>query len=158
MTITVRRFAPDEWRIYRDLRLAALADSPDAFGSTYARESGRTDADWQQRLTTAAATLTELPLVALVNQTPVGLAWGRRDDLDPSVGHLFQVWVSPEHRGRGIARLLTNAVVAWAQQLGLRTLRLGVTASHPAALRLYRRAGFVDAGTPEPLRPGSAAL
>jgi hypothetical protein len=33
---TVRRFAASEWRIYRALRLQALHDAPDAFGSTLA--------------------------------------------------------------------------------------------------------------------------
>jgi ribosomal protein S18 acetylase RimI-like enzyme len=144
--------------MYRDLRLAALTEDPDAFGSTYAREAERTDTDWEQRLIAGATAPNELALIALVDATPVGLAWGRRDDREPTVGHLFQVWVAPEHRGRGIAQLLTNAVIAWAQRLALRTLRLSVTASHPAASQLYRRAGFVDAGSPEPLRPGSLVL
>jgi len=34
----VRKFASDEWRLYRMLRLAALEESPDAFGSTVAHE------------------------------------------------------------------------------------------------------------------------
>jgi len=47
------RFAPHEWRIYRDLRLRALADSPDAFGSTFERERDRPDAEWADRLARA---------------------------------------------------------------------------------------------------------
>ena len=39
----VRRIAEDEWGVLRDLRLHALADSPDSFGSTYERESGYSD-------------------------------------------------------------------------------------------------------------------
>jgi ribosomal protein S18 acetylase RimI-like enzyme len=155
MAITIRRFEPSEWRMYRDLRLRALSDSPNAFGSTYAREATRSDSEWSDRLSTGAAAQDQIPLVALVDETPVGLAWGRQDEHEPTTAHLFQVWVSPEHRGQGVGRLLTTAVIAWANELGLSTLRLGVTASHPAALHLYRRAGFVDAGAPEALRPGS---
>src|SRR5215831_15853456 len=136
MAIQVRRFAPHEWRMYRELRLRALADSPDAFGSTYEREAARDDAAWEERLRDGATSDAQMPVVALSGETPVGLAWARRDGDDPTLAHLFQVWVSPTHRGRGVGRSLTNAVIAWAQGLGLQTLRLGVTPSHPAALRL----------------------
>lgn len=36
-----RRLGRHEWRVYRDLRLRALSESPDAFGSTSERESRR---------------------------------------------------------------------------------------------------------------------
>jgi ribosomal protein S18 acetylase RimI-like enzyme len=156
--VTVRRFAPYEWSTYRALRLEALADSPDAFGSTYERESRRTDAEWEERLVEGSAAKGQMPIVAIVDETPIGLTWGRQDDEDASVGHLFQVWVSPEYRGRGVGRLLTDAVIEWARDLGLRSLRLGVTPSHPAALRLYRAAGFIEVGEAEPLRPGSTVF
>jgi hypothetical protein len=32
----IRRFAAHEWQSYKNLRLRALADSPDAFGRTLA--------------------------------------------------------------------------------------------------------------------------
>ena len=158
MTISVRRFETDEWRVYRELRLGALRDAPDAFGSTYEREAARPEADWEQRLAAAVTARGEMPIVALSGATPVGLAWGRVDEREPTVAHLFQVWVAPEHRARGIGRSLTDAVIAWARELGVRALRLDVTPSHPAALRLYRRAGFVEHGQPAALRPGSSVL
>ena len=156
MTMTVRRFRADEWRTYRELRLRALVDSPDAFGSTYEREAARPEADWKDRLAEGVTESGQMPVVALVGETPVGLAWGRVDERDRTVAHLFQVWVSPEHRGQGVGQSLTSAVIEWARDVGVRALRLGVTPSHPAALHLYRRTGFVDAGPPEPLRPGSS--
>ena len=45
----IRRARPDEWQALRDLRLRALATDPDAFGSTLAGSSTRTDAEWQER-------------------------------------------------------------------------------------------------------------
>ena len=44
----IRRIGADEWGELRDLRLRALQDAPDAFGSTYEEESIRTDAEWME--------------------------------------------------------------------------------------------------------------
>ena len=78
MNIDVRRFAPREWRVYRELRLRALADSPDAFGSIYTHEAARTDAEWEDRLTTGATAPGQMPVLALIGETPVGLAWAAK--------------------------------------------------------------------------------
>jgi ribosomal protein S18 acetylase RimI-like enzyme len=158
MAIIVRRFAAHEWLLYRDLRLRALADSPDAFGSTFDREVARSDEEWRGRLSEGARSHRVLPLVAVSDEMPVGLAWSRLDDEEPDVAHLFQLWVAPEHRGKGIGSQLLEAVLAWAPSTGASVLRLGVTRGDSAAVRLYRRAGFVDAGEPQPLRPGSKLL
>jgi hypothetical protein len=45
---SIRRFDRDEWPTYRAVRLRALGDSPDAFGSTLAREEALTDAEWAE--------------------------------------------------------------------------------------------------------------
>ena len=111
MATVLRRFAADEWPAYRDLRLRALADSPDAFGSTFARESARSDDEWRERLATGVRSPTDLPLVAVVDDVLAGLAWGRLDERQPDIAHLFQVWVAPEFRGRGVGRLLVDAVI-----------------------------------------------
>jgi ribosomal protein S18 acetylase RimI-like enzyme len=158
MTIVVRRFAANEWATYRDLRLRALSDSPQAFSSILDRETTRSDDEWRDRLARAANSDRQLPLIALLDDAPVGLAWSRIDDREPDVAHLLQVWVAPEARGRGIGRQLVEAAVTWARNTGLRVLRLGVTRTDSSAVRLYVHAGFVDTGVPEPLRPGSPLL
>lgn len=155
---SIRRFAPHEWRTYRDLRLRSLAESPDAFGSTLERESAWQDTEWARRLEAGARSSTDLSLMAQVGEEAVGLAWGWIRDTDPEVAHLFQVWVAPEYRGRGIARMLIDAVTAWAREAGARRMALDVTCGDSAAMRLYRRAGFRPCGDPQPLRPGSTLL
>lgn len=155
---SVHRFAPHEWRTYRDLRLRALADSPDAFGSMLERESARSDAEWARRLEAGAQSSTDLPLVARFGQEAVGLAWGWTRDSEPDVAYLFQVWVAPEHRRQRIARMLLDAVVDWARERGAHYVALDVTCGDSPAMRLYTQAGFRPSGDPQPLRPGSPLL
>ncbi len=158
ITIIVRRFASDEWSLYRALRLRALQDAPDAFGSTYAHESQRTDREWRARLADGVAASRQLPLVAEVDGEPCGLAWMRLTDEEPMVAHLYQMWVTPECRRRGVGRELLDMSVQWARTAGAHVVRLDVTVTNRPAAQLYDRAGFRPVGNPTPLRPGSALL
>jgi GNAT superfamily N-acetyltransferase len=157
-TPKIRTFAPHEWGTYRDLRLRALADSPDAFGSTLAEEQDRSDAEWSRRLALGADSRSHLPLVAEVHGEPIGLAWGRIETSDPDVVTLYQMWVTPSHRGLGAGRMLLEAVIAWARARNASSLDLGVTCGDSPARRLYERVGFKPMGEPQPLRPGSKLL
>jgi len=47
--VLVRATTLDDWQAMRDIRLQALRDAPDAFGSTYAREIAFEPAEWHRR-------------------------------------------------------------------------------------------------------------
>ena len=47
---SVRPFLAVEWEIYRELRLRALEDSPDAFGATLADAQARPQSFWSERV------------------------------------------------------------------------------------------------------------
>jgi GNAT superfamily N-acetyltransferase len=157
-TLVVRTFCADEWPVYRDLRLRALDDSPDAFGSTLAAEAGRPDAHWAQRLASGSDSQTNLPVVAEIRGEPAGLAWGRIDAFSPDVAVLYQMWIAPSHRGMGAGKMLLEAVIAWARERNASFLELGVTCGNSPARRLHERAGFKPIGEPQPLRPTSQLL
>ena len=157
-TPSIRTFAPHQWETYRDLRLRALADSPDAFGGTLALEKGRRDSEWASRLTSGVESRWDLPLLADIGSEPIGLAWGRIESSNPDVANLYQMWVAPEYRGLGAGQRLLQAVIAWARAANVCYLALGVTCGDSPAMRLYTRAGFKSAGEPEPLRPESELL
>jgi GNAT superfamily N-acetyltransferase len=155
-SLVVRKFAPNEWPTYRMLRLAALEESPDAFGSTLAHESERSADDWATRLSRGANSSRELPLVAELDNEPTGLAWvWLKDDNHPKFAHLYQMWVAPKNRRQGVGRALLDAAIAWARDVGAEALELNVTTGNSEAARLYGAAGFALTGSEQPLRPGS---
>lgn len=153
--LVVRPLLADEWPLYRDLRLRALHDSPDAYGSILALESTRSNEEWADRLARGVQSASELPLVADWAGEPCGLAWARLDDDAPESAHLYQMWVASEQRRRGVGRALVDAAAAWARAMSATQLELDVTCNNEAAVRLYEGAGFVAYGERRALRPGS---
>lgn len=155
---TIRTFTADEWPAYRAIRLRALRDAPDAFGSTYAREQALAPEDWAARIARSVTAGIDHALAAEIGGQLVGLAWAKVDADDPALVNLFQMWVAPEARGQGVAAALLGEAVRWARARGAHAMQLGVACTNVAALGLYERAGFVEVGEREPMRPDSAVL
>lgn len=155
---SVRTFKPEEWPIYKALRLRSLEDSPSTFGSTLDLELQRTDAAWIEQLQRAVSSGQDCALIAEADGTPSGLVWAKADASDPSTVNLFQMWVAPEARGRGVGGALLQAAINWATKHGAHFAKLGVASGDTSAVRLYQRAGFAEFGAKEPIREGSVIL
>jgi ribosomal protein S18 acetylase RimI-like enzyme len=78
------------------------------------------------------------------------------EPLAPDEAHLRMVGVSPEHRGRGIARRLVNACVDLARAAGKARLTLETAPVMVDAQRLYMSMGF--APTAERRLPDGSVL
>ncbi len=59
---------------------------------------------------------------------------------------VMTVGTAQDHQGRGIGRLLLDALVARARELGASSVLLEVRVDNEPALRLYDHAGFVRLG------------
>lgn len=152
----VHRARADEWEALREIRLAALADSPDAFGSTLAEERDADEARWRGWITGAGWAGAVATFVADGPGPLLGMATGYRPNDRPTTGWLFAMWVRPERRGEGIGRQLVAAVEEWAASLDIDRLLLHVTDGNDGAARFYMSCGFVGTSdAPEPLREGS---
>lgn len=156
--ISIRPIAPHEWPEYRDIRLQALRDSPDAFGSTWEAEAARTDESWSTRITSAASGDTDRALFAVNGEEVCGLVWCKLSVAEPGVADIYQMWVDPAARGLGVGRALLRQALAWAQGRGMHRVRLGVTDADSPAMRLYRSHGFGPVGEIELLREGSELM
>lgn len=52
------------------------------------------------------------------------------------------LYVTPEHRGKGINRLILESLFAWAERAGLTEVHLSVYPTNTAALTAYDKVGF----------------
>jgi RimJ/RimL family protein N-acetyltransferase len=151
--IAVRRIAPDQAQVLRAVRLAALADTPSAFGSTLARELDFDDSEWEQRALHSASGVRRCTFLAWHGDgRVVGVVGGYRLDPDgPSDVDLVSMWTDPSVRRAGVGRLLIDAVIDWARTSGAQRVELWVTRGNEPAQRLYESMGFTETGDHQPL-------
>jgi GNAT superfamily N-acetyltransferase len=74
----------------------------------------------------------------------VDLACGGVRRLEESIGEVKRMYVVPSARGRGISRLLLQALVGHAVEIGYAELWLETGLRQPEAMRLYESEGFVS--------------
>ena len=153
--VTVRRIRADEGQQLKALRIRALGESPDAFGSTQVDALGEPDACWAGRAAEDALSGESIIVIAYEGVAWLGMARAHFEDPDESLVELTSLWVEPSRRGSGIATSLCDALVVWAKERGARRLQLWVTETNVEATRLYARLGFVATGERQPVRPGS---
>ena len=141
--IEVRTLSPDDWQLWRTLRLDALAEAPDAFGSRLADWLGDNDREerWRGRLSVQGS----FNVVAVLDGQPVGMASGV-PTTDDSVVELISMWIAPTARGRGVGDALVKAIEQWARSRGAEVMRLDVADGNRAASQLYQRNGFTFTG------------
>ena len=139
----IRRLDPSSWITYREVRLAALADSPGAFGTSLEQAARRTDDEWR------ASLLDRVNFVAFDAGRPIGLVSGMAG-AEPGRAELISMWVAPAHRRRAVGKRLAREVVAWAREEGYRSLALSVVDGNDGARALYQRLGFAPTGATFP--------
>ena len=134
--MNARRAVIGDEAILRALRLQAMADAPDAFGSTYERELARTVEDWRRWLSPGVTFILE------DSHGARGIVAGGHDAGTATIVHLMAMWVHPEIRGSGAGDRLVEEVIAWAKAEGALTVQLEVVESNVRARRFYERNGF----------------
>jgi ribosomal protein S18 acetylase RimI-like enzyme len=147
------------------MRLAALAESPGAFGSRLADWLGDGDREdrWRGRLSIPGSR----NVVAALRGEPSGMASGvplspaprARPPRERGAVELISLWVAPSARGHGVADALIEDIAAWAATLRSPALWLTVRENNTPAIALYRRRGFEHTGdrVPDEDDTGAAA-
>ncbi|MFI7103194.1 GNAT family N-acetyltransferase [Streptomyces sp. NPDC050161] len=148
--VRLRVLTTDDWPLWRDARLAALAEAPHSFKSRLKDWRCGGEERWRARLAMPGAH----NVVALLHEQAVGMASGL--PVNSGTCELRSVWVSPEARGCGVGDLLVAVIEAWARRSGATKLRLAVIPGNEPAVTLYQRHGFDFSGELGDLLPDGA--
>jgi ribosomal protein S18 acetylase RimI-like enzyme len=156
--VTIRRVKPEEWGELRRIRIRALEESPDSFGSTATEAHRQADADWRAWARAGSSSSDTAVFVAVEQDRLVGLCGSFLREREPTTAQIVAMWVEPDYRGNGLAEQLLDAASAWSTESGARELVLDVTETNQSARKLYRRAGFRETGARTRLRSNAALV
>jgi RimJ/RimL family protein N-acetyltransferase len=137
----VRRLLPADAALYRDIRLDALQQDPEAFGSTYETESVQPLTWFADRLD-GAAVFGAFDGPELLGIAGLFIQQGRKH---AHKGTLLGMYVRPSARRAGVGRLLVEAVIEHARR-HVELIQLSVVVGNEQARRLYASLGFVEYG------------
>jgi ribosomal protein S18 acetylase RimI-like enzyme len=141
--LTIRKITADDWKLYKQIRLKALTESPDSFGSTFDKEAAFSDEQWKARLSKTAEVPQKITLVAFSVTKPLGLASGIILQSEDQIAQVNQIWVASDFRLMGVGQELLRGIVYWASTLNQKSLVLSVTADNAEAISLYEKFGFI---------------
>lgn len=146
--ITVLAIA--DWRVFREIRLFALSESPDAFLATYKEESAYDDSGWQTEFGRGDWYAGMVKTAA--GDELVSIAGITREPGTPAHQCFLEfVWVAPEFRRQGVAFDMISAILERLRLAAVRTVFLWVIDGNGGAMRLYTRLGFVSCDHRQPL-------
>jgi RimJ/RimL family protein N-acetyltransferase len=142
--ITIRALGAADAEAYRELRLMALATSPEAFSASYEEEAEHALDRFRARV---VSTGRNVIFGAFANGHLVGMAGFAASEQAKKrhKGTLWGVFLMPGWRGRGLADRLIRRVVEHATEHVV-VLQASVVATNQKARQAYARFGFVPYG------------
>lgn len=135
-----------EWEEYREIRLAALKDSPSAFAATWQQEVEYPVERWKMRAQRSQDGVARIVVVAVEAGQWIGLAGGYRPGDRAADAELISMWVTAGYRGHGVGRALVGAILSWAEGYRARDIGLWVNKTNRSAISLYQATGFRPTG------------
>lgn len=155
--ITVRFIRESDLAAFKALRLEALRDHPEAFGSDHDESSREPDLMWVDRVKNAIGSPDGCIVVAEAGGQLAGMAGVFRNNRVKvrHSGTIWGVYVRPQFRGSKLTERMISEALGWCRANQIRIARLTVVTCNGPAIRTYLRCGFTIYGvSPEEIRIG----
>jgi RimJ/RimL family protein N-acetyltransferase len=140
--LEIRALQEADAEAFQAIRLEGLRESPAAFSSSYEEECNTQPGEIAQRLRPSS---NGAVFAAFDGDQIVGIV-GVARERPMKLQHKMSIWgmyVTASHRNRDIGRqLLEEAIEHGSKTEGVLRAYLGVNAENPAAIALYKAAGF----------------
>ena len=147
--VTIRPGTVEDAPAYRDLRLEALRNHPEAFSSDCGTSLAKPMSYWTDRLKPNNPDDGVMLYFAVHDEQLIGMCGITHTDA-PKQKHsayIVSMYVRPEWRGLRIAEELINTCLEWGRAQGIKIVKLGVTTTNTPAIRCYTRCEFQVYGT-----------
>jgi RimJ/RimL family protein N-acetyltransferase len=142
MPIVIRVLTTEDAALYREIRLEGLRESPEAFGSTFDAENGRSLEWFAERLRNRAGTFGAFDGEELLGTAGLRIGEGQKE---AHKGTLVGMYVRARWRRAGVGRRLVQAVLDFACEQ-VEIVQLSVVRENESARRLYASLGFQEYG------------
>lgn len=137
---SIRQLNPNDWQIYREIRLEALKNHP-AYFSPSKDETKFTKTDWKERLSNKNAASFGL----FAENKIIGLTGIVREGNNPQStrAHLVSSYIKNEYRKLGLSKLFFEVRMTWAKsQDNIKTLILEHRDDNLPSQMAHQKFGF----------------
>lgn len=146
---TFRQLTPDDWLIFKTIRLEALETAHGLFGESYHDAVTIPDSEWQERLLSNTKTFYAIfhqekavALIALLQN---------RDNAEEVF--ISAVYVAPDHRGKGLNNHLFAQALHFARQHRYKSAWCSTRRGNDAIVGICKKLGFKYSHTTDKLWP-----
>lgn len=144
MRLVCKELTPDEWLRLRDVRLASLLESPNAFGANHQTESKLDESGWRDLLNKKS--------FFVVSTEGKDVAMMSVESLEGDFGATCWIggcWSHPKFRGIGAMKVMFAHMDLQAKTRGWEVQGLGVWIDNFSAIAAYEKLGFRKMGEPQ---------
>jgi ribosomal protein S18 acetylase RimI-like enzyme len=146
MNLEIRRINEGDAEALWALRREALETEPASFAESFEEFCQIDPSGYRERLNLGVSNFIVGAFDGLALMAMAGFYRESREKRRHK-GNIWGVYVAPDYRGKGVARLVLTHLLEAARELpGLECVLLTVTASHGTARRLYLSLGFLPFG------------
>lgn len=137
----IEKLPEDRWEEFRELRVEAVTNVPQAFLSNPKETKNKQKEDWID--------WSKSSIFAEDNGKLVGTVAGIIEEKEKlkHIAKIVGVYVRPEYRGKKIGEMLLKRMIEKLSSIhGIKKVKLGVVVTQKPAFSLYKKLGFVEVG------------